>query len=241
MEVTRDTASELNKLVRLQEVEMRLSELRNEVRVTPQRIAALERELERELRGVHSAESSIEEAAKTRRQLETEVEDARQKLAHYKDQLMSVKTNTEYQAMLHEISYVEKLIESKEDLILEEMLEADELEGVLRVATANLESRRKELDVKRKELETFVADSEVELEKLRQELDQIESEVSAEYLSRYRRIASARNGVAIACVVDQSCQGCHVRLRPQLLAEVKLNCQILLCENCSRILYYPPA
>ena len=63
-------------------------------------------------------------------------------------------------------------------------------------------------------------------------------EIPESLLEQYRRIASARDGVALVAVTDQSCQACNVRLRPQLFAEVKASQHIMTCESCNRILYY---
>jgi len=44
----------------------------------------------------------------------------------------------------------------------------------------------------------------------------------------------------MAAARDQSCQICHVRMRPQLFSEIKTNQRIVTCESCNRILYYSP-
>jgi len=44
--------------------------------------------------------------------------------------------------------------------------------------------------------------------------------------------------VALVEAKDQSCQGCHVKLRPQLFTEIITNQNIITCENCNRFLYY---
>jgi len=79
------------------------------------------------------------------------------------------------------------------------------------------------------------------LEKVEEERARIESIIPLEFLARYQRIAAVRDGLAVAKVVNHSCEACHVRLRPQLLAELRTNRQIILCENCNRILYYSEA
>ena len=73
---------------------------------------------------------------------------------------------------------------------------------------------------------------------LEEELRGLESQLPRDYLDRYHRIAGARGGVAVAAVSNQSCEACHVRIRPQVLAEIRTGREIIICENCSRILYY---
>ncbi len=239
MEKTSDYAELLRQLVHLQEYHCRISELQGKVERAPAQIAQLDAALEGQTSEVNSAQQRIEEATRERRALEHEVETLRGKLSHYKDQLMSVKTNTEYQAMLHEISFVETQIGDKEDRILECMLEADELESNLADATTSFEEKRRTIEVQKKEIEDFVSNSEKELVQLRAEMGQLENDLPAGFLERYQRIAAVRGGVALAAVSNSSCEACHVRLRPQLVAEIRTNREIMVCENCNRILYYP--
>jgi len=230
---------ELQNLIRLQELELALSSLKEQVRQTPEQISLLASELEEDQRQVNQAKEAIEDSGKVRRQLESEVEALRTKLVHYQDQLMQVRTNTEYQAMLQEISFAKERIEAKEDEILSQMMDADEKERVLRDVSGELGKKKADIETRKGELEYFLKRSESDLEALEEQVGQVREKIAHEQLARYSRIASARNGLALVPVVGGTCQGCHVRLRPQLMAEVKLNRQVRVCENCSRILYFP--
>jgi predicted nucleic acid-binding Zn-ribbon protein len=234
-----DESLMLENLIRLQELELDLTSLKERVERTPAEIEQLDSEIEDDQRQVEEAKEAIEESGKIRRQLEAEVEALRDKLTHYQDQLMQVKTNTEYQAMLHEIQFAKERIETKEDEILSQMMDADEKERVLVEKSGDYGKKEAAIRSRKQELEQFLKQSETELNSLEEQVDQIKSLLSREHLARYKRIAAVRNGIALAAVVGGTCQGCHVRLRPQLLAEVKLNRQVRVCENCSRILYFP--
>jgi hypothetical protein len=54
----------------------------------------------------------------------------------------------------------------------------------------------------------------------------------------YGRIALKKQGLALAVVSGEVCSACQMKLRPQLINEVRLGEQIIVCENCSRILYF---
>jgi predicted nucleic acid-binding Zn-ribbon protein len=234
-----DESLMLENLIRLQKLELELSSLKERVDQTPEKIAQLDSEIKEDQKQVEEAKEAIQVSGKVRRQLEAEVEALREKLSHYQDQLMQVKTNTEYQAMLHEIQFTRERIEAKEDEILSEMMNADEKEQILVEVSGEFGKKQAEIKSQKRELEEFLKGSESELASLEEQVTQIKGVLKREHLARYNRIASVRNGMALAAVVGGTCQGCHVRLRPQLLAEVKLNRQVLVCENCSRILYFP--
>ena len=234
-----DDSSELQNLIHLQELELELASLKDKVGKTPKQIALLDSELEENEKQVDEAKEAIENSGKLRRQLESEVEALRTKLQHYQDQLMQVRTNTEYQAMLQELSFTKEKIETKEDEILSQMMDADEKERVLRDVSGEFGKKKGEIEARKRELEAVLKRSESDLVALEEQVGQVRGQIAREQLARYTRIASVRNGLALAPVVGGTCQGCHVRLRPQLMAEVKMNRQVLVCENCSRILYFP--
>jgi uncharacterized protein len=236
-----DSREALTNLIRLQELHLRIAGLQARVVSTPREIAALDQKIEEEQARVGNAAAQLEQSAKERRRLESEVDAIRAKLSHLKDQLMQVKTNEAYQAMLHEIAYAEKQISDREDRIIEEMVAADDLQASLGQEQGALESRCREIESRKRELETFLAESSRELESLRADAERLERDVPPEYLERYRRIAAARGGIAMATIADHCCAACHVRLRPQLIAEVRAQDRIVLCESCNRILYYHPS
>ncbi|RPJ59278.1 MAG: hypothetical protein EHM23_14595, partial [Acidobacteria bacterium] len=106
--------AELQSLVQLQDLDLALKQLRDKVRRVPVALSALEQDVAECRRLFESMVKNHEEGDKHRRQLESEADSFRQKLSKYKDQLMSVKTNKEYQAMLAEIANCEREISAKE-------------------------------------------------------------------------------------------------------------------------------
>ena len=79
---------------------------------------------------------------------------------------------------------------------------------------------------------------EAELARLREQRVLMEAQVGQELLARYRRLADARKGIALAEAKDELCSACHVRIRPQMYAELMRTENIHACDSCSRILFY---
>ncbi len=140
--------------------------------------------------------------------------------------------------MLHEIEGGERGIEAKEDQILEGMMAIEEREKVVQEAQTEYGKKENEILSKQSKLEGFAAQAENEIVDLQKQRGQLEGEMPEELTQQYRKIASVRNGVALAEAKDQSCQGCHVKLRPQLFTEIRTNQRIITCEKCNRFLYY---
>ncbi len=114
----------------------------------------------------------------------------------------------------------------------------EEREKVVQRAQTEYEKEENEILSTQSKLEGFAAQAENEILVLQKERGQLEGEMPEELTQQYQRIASVRNGVALAEAKDQSCQGCHVKLRPQLFTEIRTNQRIITCENCNRFLYY---
>jgi len=65
-----------------------------------------------------------------------------------------------------------------------------------------------------------------------------EAPVDNELLENYRRLFKAKNGMAVVGLVDEFCQGCHMKVVKSTKVEVKVEKQVTTCENCGRILYW---
>jgi uncharacterized protein len=230
---------DLHSLVQLQELDVGLKQLREKLRRMPIELALLDQELTGSRQTVESVLRHQEEGLKERRKLENEVEALRLKLSKYRDQLMAVKTNKEYQAVLSEIANCEKEISAREDRILDQMMLADEWDAKQRLAKNELAEKERDIQGRRSLLEAFLTQAQAEMAGLEQRREELRHGIVPELIQRYERIAIVRQGVAVAQALDGSCQACHVRLRPQYFHEVKANQQILTCESCNRILYYP--
>ena len=230
--------SQLDILINLQEIDSKMLNLENRIHQIPEEIFDLDQTLDNERKSVEELNSLVNEGNKQRVLLEGDVESFKDKLSKYKTQLMEVKTNKEYQAMLHEIENTNQEIRTIEDQTLEQMVKTEESEQQLEEAKQKLATQESLLSKKRDELESSGLKIQGNIDQFKDERDQLEKQIQGEILQQYKKIALARNQIALAEAKDQSCQACHVRLRPQLFNEIKTNQKIITCESCNRILYY---
>jgi predicted nucleic acid-binding Zn-ribbon protein len=139
--------------------------------------------------------------------------------------------------MLHEIQMAEDRIRGEEDIILDIMEETEGKEKDLKTAEQEMLKKTAELQENIRKTNESAPAIEAELVRLNEEKDLLESRIDAELLSRYRRIAKAQKGVALAEAKDELCSACHVRIRPQMYAELLRTEGIHFCDSCSRILF----
>ncbi len=228
---------DLRNLIALQDTELKIASLQRQISDIPKQVEAYHQELVRLEEAHQHRVVQLQEDTKRRRTFESEVDMMRARLSKLKDQLMMVKTNKEYTAMLHEIQMAEAQIRQEEDRILEIMEEMENLEASLKNDERELKARALEIKKSVQACESAVPELEAALVSLREEKAKTEASIETELLARYRRIAELRKGIALAEARDELCTACHVRIRPQVYAELLGTEDIHACDSCSRILY----
>lgn len=229
---------DLRSLITLQNIDQRIISLRKQIAEIPDKAQASRAEHQQMAQAHQSRVALDQELAKRRRTRESEVEMMQTRLSRLKDQLMTVKTNKEYTAMLHEIQTAEQQIHLAEDGILEIMEQMESMEGKLLQAGNELKTREAELEVEIRNAEQLIPMLETEVQRLGEEKKALEGRIDADLLGRYRRIADARKGIALAEAREELCAACHVRIRPQVLADLLRTEEIHVCDSCSRILFF---
>src|SRR5204862_4271403 len=104
-----------------QRAESELRRVEADLQEVPRQKAELQEILARERGRLDAMREALGQSQKARRQHEADLQDLEAKRSRLKGQLMEVKTNKEYTAMLHEIEAVERDIRAREDQILAEM------------------------------------------------------------------------------------------------------------------------
>ena len=56
-------------------------------------------------------------------------------------------------------------------------------------------------------------------------------------LDDYLRLFDRKDAVAVAALVNEVCQGCHVKSQTHIVNSVKAAKVVTTCLNCARILY----
>jgi len=229
---------DLTRVIHLQQLETAADEARRKIADHPQRAQALDERLAAARAAVDSVKARLTEAQNKRRAEEKEVSTVQARLAKYKDQLLEVKTNREYQTMLHEIETAQNDIKTREDRILETMMESDELSAAVKKAEAELKNVEKGVNAERQAMEQELTTLQAELQKTAAEREKLAAEIDRHTLAIFETTAKSRKGIAVSEARDGMCMICHVRLRPQVFNDVRRNDSIIQCDSCRRILYF---
>ena len=205
----------------------------------PRLVQDVDKRIEATTKLVSDAKDKMAENQKKRRDLENEVKDMKVQIGKYKRQLNEVKTNKEYTALLHEIEQSQQKIDAFEETIIAEMLAADDVEEEIKAA---LHKQAQEEDVLKKEklvLDEKLKETGARFAALKKEREALLPRVPREQIRLYEAIFQKKGGTALSPVTGDFCAMCHMRVRPQMLNEIRDKAKVILCENCGRILYLP--
>ena len=230
---------DLEKLIRLHHAEAESRRLEGELAQVPRVRQELDSRLAAERARLDAAKAALDAATKGRKAHEAAVQDLETKRSKYKGQLMDVKTNKEYTAMLHEIEGVERDVRAREDQILEEMERMESLAQEVKREEAEWKLVEAEAKKERAEVDAREARLQGEARAAATERDAALASVPEDVRARYERVARLR-GTGVAEAKDGRCETCHVKLRIQVWVEVRKNESLIECDSCSRILYYEP-
>jgi len=184
--------------------------------------------------------SEHEELEAQRRAMEARLEDESNKIRDSRMRMTRVRNERELLALKHEVNLAQEATGQCEEDLLGVMERIEEIDTSLVEAAAQLDAAETETQngVAERDGETARLSDEIAAERVRR--DELAVGLDAEIRQRYEQIFSHRGGVAVVPARDGTCQGCHMKVPPQLYIELQKFRDVRECPNCHRILYFAP-
>lgn len=226
-------------IIELQRLDSELHDASLVLEGIPRLAQDIDRKIQATTKLVADAKDKMAQNQKKRRDLENDVKDLKAAIGKYKRQLNEVKTNKEYTSLLHEIEETQHKVDALEEQIIAEMLAADDVEQEIQAA---LRRQGAEEDLLKKEkvvLDEKLKETEARFAALSKEREALLPGVPREQLKLYEALSQKKGGTALSPVTGDFCAMCHMRVRPQMLNEIRDRTTVILCEACGRILYWP--
>lgn len=225
-------------LVELQNIDTQLMEIEERRGDLPLRVEQLEEEIHSTEGQIEKKKEELKEIGFKIRHLEGNIKMDENKLARYQNQLYSVKTNREYDALTAEIEHKKIEIEEQETKVIELVDREKETSDYIKEHEERMKGLKKELKRNRKELNEMMKKTEVLENDLRNKREKLVTEIKPSLISTYERIKKARGGSAVVPITRDACGGCFKKIPPQKIVEIRKMDRIIPCEVCGRILIW---
>ncbi len=211
--------------------QFRISKIASEISENSELIAAQE-ELTISIKNFYEVNSIVNK-------LNDEVETKKIKIDQCNSDLYngSVKNPKELQDLQKELSLLKDQLMNLEENELKKMIELEKIENNKNEIEKKLHTIESKVNTKNSMLIAEKKDLIENLSRLEVEREAIAIQVQPPLLSKYEKLRSERNGIAVATLQDNSCSACGAVLSPSECQSTRDSNQIFNCPTCKRILY----
>ncbi len=231
--------NQLKHILEIQELDMkmiRLMRVKRERKKELNQIEDLRSELNTQLQEKEKDIAELNETASTHEQ---KIEEIAEKYKKLEDQQSSVKKVDEFNALTQEMTKSEReriATEQKlSDLVDKRSIEEEFLEKIKESLSASEESSL----LLEKEIRESINFINVEGQKLKIERDRLASSADPEIMRIYERLLRNKKDRVVVPLEHRTCSGCHISLTAQHENLVRKELNLIFCEHCSRVHYWP--
>jgi len=198
-------------------------------------------DLEDEIAGLQTRVSNINEEIanfdNSIKDREAMIIDSKALIKKYEEQLKNIRNNREFDSLNKEIEFQNLEIQLAEKRIKEAKASIVSKTDIILGAKTRLEDRTADLNTKKSELESIIAETQKDEEKLGKDSARAEKVIDERLLNAYKRLrGNVRNGLAVVPVNRDACGGCFNSVPPQRQMDIAARKKVIVCEHCGRIL-----
>lgn len=233
-----DIKEQVIRLAEIQDLARGIQEAQKVLDEAPGKIEAIEqhfRERNAEYVAVKDRSDELKADQKRREERVKELEEARNK---FKGNLMQVKNQREYTAVLQEIDTVSSEISGHEEAVIKNMEEIETLSSELAAHETHIQEERVKVDEETKAVEAAVVQAKAAIEELGAKREARQEGIPKAIVRNVILLEGQRQGVFLAKVDNGICSACFVRCRPQMVQEIKRSSKLHVCDSCRRYLFH---
>jgi len=230
----------LKKLLALQTLDLQIEKLRARESEIPKQKSKFEIHRKRLDDELQRSEARFKGLQLEQRDCEGEVAAKQADIQKKDGQLLAVKKNEEYQALLHEMEMLKKQIGVKEERILTIMEEMDEARTRFEEDKKRIASEQAEIAAECARIDAELAVAVAEREAMETRRKPLAADIDLTHLRIYERIRrSKKTGAALVPLQGESCSGCFMGITAQKVNEI-LGGEFVPCRHCGRLVYHAP-
>ncbi len=230
-------AEKLVDLFRLQTVDTEIDRLKIQRGELPLEVQDLEDEVAGLETRLNKLEGELKELHDAVSEKQNMIKDSKAQIKKYEAQQAKVRNNREYDSLTKEVEFQSLEIQLAEKRIKEFKAQIEAKSEVVEASRERHDERKKDLEMKQKELDAIVAETEKEEKALLKRREAAAAKIDERLMSAYHRIRdNARNGLGVVPVERGSCGGCFNAIPPQRQLDIGSHKKLIVCEHCGRIL-----
>ncbi len=230
--------SDIELLLKLQVIDYDLGELERSKEYLPDMMDNLNNEIQDIQKKLDEANALQEESNLRQKNMELEVKTKEAELQKYQQQMMSIKTNKEYDALVAQIDAVKteiSVIKQQETETMEIIDKLDtEIPDLTKKNAEIQENNAKQLEILQEKIDSIGGTASGK----DTERTAILSKIPKPTVSIYERVRKGKGGAVVVVVKKRSCSACNKALTPKKVQEIRRSDKINTCESCGRMLYW---
>jgi uncharacterized protein len=229
---------ELEALVKLQEIDAKVSELVCSKEKFPQALAELETALKKAQDTVDSLVKKQNAILGEKKKEEAKISEAVAQLDKSQEILNTIKTNREYDAIHTQIENFKQIVSGGDSRLRKFDAESSEIQKAIDAAVSGLTKIKAENDPKIEEIRKSMESIDASIEQASTGRPEIVAMVPKHLLRTYEHILKRRkNGKVLSFVNNESktCGVCYKILEAQLVNEIRKSNEVIICQNCGSI------
>lgn len=228
---------QLRLLEELQRFDARLQDYDAARKSLPEKIRSLENDLSRMEALLEKERQGLAETERFRQDQDTQLKSDEANILKAKAKLSQVKNGKDYMAAQREIEGTRRLVGDRETEILKLIEVIEQAKKNVEAHEADVAALREHVAKEREAADARLREVEAKSATEKAERDAIAAQVKPDVLKRYASIRVKR-GLAVAPVVDGTCQGCHMSIPPQLYNTLQRANTLEACPYCHRLVYW---
>jgi predicted nucleic acid-binding Zn-ribbon protein len=232
-----DLKQDLSLLFDLQTYDIQIADINKQISLAPSLIEEKNKALDKIKTELNGIKKKYVDLVSLKKEKETLLESKEKSIEKHFMELNRVKSNDNYNTLLLEIekSKADKSVFEDELLVLMEKVDEE---------SAKIKIAENELQEFEKNTKKYISDIESNIVRLKEEVSALEKviedhklKINKSMLSQYERLKYGRDGCGVALIDGESCSGCGMILRTQLINQALKGQALVFCDNCSRILF----
>ena len=230
--------NDLDLLLKLQTIDYDIGELERSKEYLPDMMSNLKHELEEANTGYETSVSDLEETRLRQKSLELDVSTQESDLQRFQQQMMAIKTNKEYDALVSQIDTIKTTISGQETELIESIDRISQLEKDVETKKTDLtridENNNKQLSILQKKIDS-IGDK---MEGMLTNRKEVTESIPKKTFGIYERVRKGKGGTVVVVVKKRACGACYSAMTPKKVQEIKRANGINTCDNCGRLVFW---